>query len=314
MPPIAPGTSRGHIVVCLGLVWVIWGSIYLAIRLVINEVDPFQAMAQRFLVAGLLLAAIVALRVGPRALLVTPAQLRSLVLTGVLLLGLGNGLQALAQRHGLPSGIAALVVASVPMWAVVLRLVLGDRPAPATLAGVGLGLVGLVLLILLGRGAGGPMPLVGLMLCLGASLAWIVGSHLQGVVDLPRDTFVIATYQQFVAGASSALLAATTGERFSIDYSVHGWLALAYLVVACSVVGFVAYSWLLTHVPLSLTSTHSYVNPVVAVLLGWAVLGEPIGLPVLVGGGLVVGSVFLMVWGESRAVAPVEESAHIPPR
>lgn len=211
MPPIAPGTSRGHIVVCLGLVWVIWGSIYLAIRLVINEVDPFQAMAQRFLLAGLLLASIVALRRGPRALLVTRSQLRSLVLTGILLLGLGNGLQALAQRYGLASGIAALVVASVPAWAVVLRLALGDRPAPATLAGVVLGLVGLVLLFLLGRSDGGSMPLAGIVLCLGASLAWTLGSHLQGAVDLPRDTFVIATYHQLVAGVSSAPLAAARG-------------------------------------------------------------------------------------------------------
>ena len=306
MPPLAPGTSRPLMVVCLAVVWVLWGSVYLGIRLVINEVDPFQAMAQRFLLAGLLLAVIVTVRRGPGALRVTRPQLKSLILTGALLLGFGNGLQALAQVNGLPSGVTALVVAAVPAWAVLLRLLLGDRPPPLTVAGVVVGFGGMVALVLLGQGVGESLPVIGVVLCLASSLSWTVGSYLQGVIDLPADAFVIATYQQLVACGCSVLLAVADGEGFSMAYSTRGWLALIYLVVACSIVAFLAFTWLLTHVPLSLTATHAYINPVVAVVLGWAILSEPIGSPVLIGGGLVVASVMLVVSAERRPVVAEE--------
>jgi len=306
MPVLAPDTNRTTLVACLIAVWVLWGSVYLAIRLVVDEVDPFQAMGQRFLLAGLLLTGIVVVRRGWRGLRVTRPQLRSLVIIGVLLLGLGNGFQALAQTTGLASGVTALVVAAVPAWAVLLRWSTGDRPAPLTLVGVAVGFGGLALLVGLGQSGGG-VPLVGVLLCLGSSLAWTAGSFLQGVLPLPADVFTIAAYQQLVAACCSGLLAVVTGESFSIDYSPRAWFALGYLVVAISVVAFLAFTWLLTHVPLSLTATHAYVNPVVAVLLGAAVLSEPIGLPVLLGGGFVVGAVLLIVSAERRP-APLPET------
>jgi drug/metabolite transporter (DMT)-like permease len=299
----APAVSRGLLVACLGAVWVLWGSVYLAIRLVIEEADPFQAMAQRFLVAGLLLGAVVVVRRGPVGLRVTRRELGSLVLTGVLLLGLGNGLQALGQVTGLPSGIAALVIACVPAWAVVLRSVTGDRPPPVTWLGVAVGLAGLVVLVVLGHDAG-RMPVAGVLLCLAASLCWTVGAYLQGVLRMPRDLFVVAAYQQLVAAGCSAVLAVASRERLSIDYSLRGWVALSYLVVACSIAAFLAFAWLLSHVPLSLTATHAYVNPVVAVLLGWLVLREPIGAPVVVGGSIVVIAVLLIIRAERPRKPP----------
>ena len=147
-------------------------------------------------------------------------------------------------------------------------------------------------------GSGGTIPLLGVLLCVVASLCWTVGGHLQGVLRLPRDLVTIAAYQQLVAACCSALLALVSGERLDVGYSPRGWAALGYLVVACSIVAFLAFAWLLTHVPLSLTATHAYVNPVVAVLLGWLVLGEPVGLPVLLGGSVVVGAVVLIVLAE----------------
>lgn len=303
MPAIAPGTSRVTLVLSLGAVWVLWGSVYLGIRLVVDEVDPFQAMAQRFAVAGLILALVVLARRGATGLRVRRTELRSLVLTGVLLLGLGNGFQALAQVEGLPSGITALVVATVPAWAVLLRIVTGDRPAGLTMAGVAVGFVGLAVLVVLDRGATGAIPLVGLLLCLGSSISWTVGSWLQGRLPLPDDVFVIAAYQQTIAACCSVLLAVGNREHFSMDYSTRGWLALTHLVVACSIVGFLAFAWLLTHVPLSLAATHAYVNPVVAIFLGWLVLSEPIGPPVLIGGSIVVLSVVLVITSERRATA-----------
>lgn len=138
-------------------------------------------------------------------------------------------------------------------------------------------------------------------MCLAATLSWTLGSFLQGVIDLPRDLVTVAAYQQLVAAACSATIATVTGEQFSMSYSPRGWAALGYLVLVCSVVAYLAFTWLLTHVPLSLTATHAYVNPVVAVTLGWLVLSEPVGPPVLVGGGLVVGAVVLIVSAERRA-------------
>jgi len=306
------------LVACLAAVWVLWGSVYLGIRLVINEVDPFQAMAQRFLVAGLLLTVVVVVRRGPAGMRVSRRELGALVLTGVLLLGLGNGLQALGQVEGLPSGVAALVIACVPAWAVLLRAVTGDRPPLMTWAGVVVGFVGLVVLVVLGGGSGGTIPLLGVLLCVVASLCWTVGGHLQGVLRLPRDLVTIAAYQQLVAACCSALLAVVSGERLDVGYSPRGWAALGYLVVACSIVAFLAFAWLLTHVPLSLTATHAYVNPVVAVLLGWLVLGEPVGLPVLLGGSVVVGAVVLIVLAERppgarRSAAVRQEAAAVTP-
>jgi drug/metabolite transporter (DMT)-like permease len=301
VPELAPGTSRTTLALCLAAVWLLWGSVYLAIRLVVDEVDPFQAMAQRFLLAGAILTGAVFIRGGPGAMRVTRPQLVALVVTGVLLLGFGNGFQALAQVKGLPSGVAALIVAAVPAWAVLLRLATGDRPSGATLLGVAVGFLGLLVLIGLGRGVGAAIPLFAAALCLGSSLSWTVGAFLQGRLELPGDVVTIAAYQQLVAAGCSSLLAVGSGEHFSLDYSPRGWLALAYLVFACSIAGFLAFAWLLTHVPLSLTATHAYVNPVVAVMLGWLVLAEPIGVPILVGGGIVVGAVVLIVDAERRA-------------
>lgn len=295
--------------VCLAAVYVLWGSVYLAIRLVINEVDPFQAMAQRFLIAGIILSAIVVARRGPAAMRVSGLELRSLVVTGVLLLGLGNGLQALAQVRGLPSGVTALVVACVPAWAVLIRFATGDRPSSLTLVGVVIGFAGLVTLVALGRGLGDAMPLVAVVLCLGSSLSWTIGSWLQGSLSLPRDVFTIAAYQQLVAACCSTVLAVGSRETFSVDYTARGWFGLVYLVLACSIVAFLAFAWLLTHVPLSLTATHAYVNPVVAVVLGWLVLGEPIGAAVLVGGGVVVAAVALIVTAERSQATPTEGAA-----
>ncbi|MDR7254256.1 drug/metabolite transporter (DMT)-like permease [Nocardioides sp. BE266] len=283
--------------------WVLWGSVYLAIRLVVEEVDPFQAMAQRFLLAGTILSIVVLVRRGWRGLKVTRLQLVGLVVTGVLLLGLGNGFQALAQVEGLPSGVAALIVASVPAWAVILRACTGDRPSSATVVGVAVGFSGLVLLVALGRGMGGALPVVGVVLCLGSSIAWTIGAWLQGRLSLPDDIFAIAAYQQLIAALCSASLAVASGEHLSTDYTARGWFGLAYLVVACSIVGFLAFAWLLTHVPLSLTATHAYVNPVVAVLLGWLVLGEPITVAVSVGGAVVVAAVVVIVTAENRATS-----------
>jgi len=287
-----------HVALALGAVYLIWGSVYLGIRLVIDDVDPFQAMAQRFVVAGLLLVLLVGVRRGWGALRLSRREAYSLVLTGTLLLGIGNSMPALAQSKGLPSGVTALVVATVPAWVALLRALSGDPPRALTLVGVVLGLIGLAVLVLLGQSGSDAIPVIGVMIVLVGAISWSIGSFVQGRLRLPRDVLVVAAYQTLVAAGCSAVLGLVSGEQWSIDYSTRGWGAMAYLIVVCSLLGFTAYAWLLANVPLSLTATHAYVNPVVAVLLGWLVLSEPVGPPVLVGGALVVAAVVLVVSGE----------------
>ncbi|KRB76140.1 hypothetical protein ASE01_14025 [Nocardioides sp. Root190] len=297
----------------MAAVWILWGSVYLAIRLVVDEVDPFQAMAQRYVVAGALLAAIAVVRRGRSALRVTRAELGGLLVTGILLLGFGNGFQALAQVQGLPSGVAALIVATVPAWAVVIRLVVGDRPPKATLIGVAIGFLGLAALVGLGQRTGEALPLLGAAFCLAASISWTVGSFLQGRLRVPEDIVAVAAYQQLVAAGTSTTLAIATREQFGTDFSPRGWMAMAWLVLACSVAAYLAFAWLLSNVSLSLTATHAYVNPVVAVLLGAVVLSEQVGVGVLVGGGAVVGAVVLIIGSERRTAATRQIPENVAP-
>jgi drug/metabolite transporter (DMT)-like permease len=298
----------GAVLGALVVIYVVWGSVYLAIRLVINESDPFASMAQRFFAAGGLMFVIVVLRGGWRRLVITRRQALVVLLTGFLLLAVGNGFQALGQTQGVASGVAALIVAGVPLWVAMLRTAGGDRPHVLTFVGIALGLVGLLVLVLLGRGAGTGYPLLGLLSVTAASVGWALGSFLMGKLDVPRDIFVVSTYQQLVAGCSSLCLALVRGESFTVGYTARGWLAMTYLVLVCSVMAFSVYTWLVTHAPLSLVATHAYVNPVVAVLLGWLVLSEPIGAAVLVGGGVVVASVVVVVTA-SRLEHRVERAA-----
>lgn len=282
----------------LGVVYIVWGSVYLAIRLVVNEADAFAAMTQRFFAAGLIMIVVIVTRGGWSRLRISRRQVPVVIVTGVLLLGVGNGFQALGQSQGLGSGVAALIVAGVPLWVVLLRTAGGDRPAGLTFLGVGVGLAGLTVLVLLGRGAGDGIPILGVISAMLASVGWAIGSYLMGLLDVPRDIFVVSAYQQCVAGTCSVLLAVSRHESFTVHYSARGWIAMVYLVVVCSILAFSVYGWLVTHAPLSLVATHAYVNPVVAVLLGWLVLSEPVGIAVLVGGGIVVASVVVVVTAE----------------
>lgn len=305
--PLAAG-----ILAALAVIYLVWGSIYLAIRLVVVEGGAFASMTQRFLAAGALMLLIVMTRGGWRRLVITRRQVAVVLLTGVLLLGVGNGFQALGQVQGVASGVAALIVAGVPLWVVILRSVGGDRPHALTMAGVALGLLGLAVLVLLGREAGTGYPLLGLASVTAASMGWALGSYLMGVLEVPSDIFVVATYQQLVAAGSSVVLALLRGEEFVLGYSARGWAAMAYLVVVCSVTAFSVYAWLVTRAPLSLVATHAYVNPVVAVLLGWLVLAEPIGPAVLVGGGIVVASVIVVVSASRREGTPPVAAEELP--
>ncbi|MFD5425767.1 EamA family transporter [Streptomyces sp. NPDC127084] len=298
----APQRRRGSGAVwgALAIVYVVWGSTYLAIRVVVETMPPFLSTGARFLTAGVVLAAIIAWRQGPSALRATPSQLGSAALVGLLLLVGGNSLVVLAETS-VPSGLAALLVAIVPAWVVVLRRFSGERPGLGAYAGVALGLAGLAVLTL--PGLSGDVRLWGVLTVVAATLMWSVGSFSSSRIPMPANPFAASAYEMTAAGIGCLLLGLGLGEQHGFAFtevSARSWTALAYLVVFGSLIAFTAYAWLLQSAPLSLVATYAYVNPVVAVLLGALILGEALTWPIAVGGAVVVAGVGLIVSTERR--------------
>ncbi|MER6361002.1 EamA family transporter [Kitasatospora sp. NPDC001527] len=296
--------------VALAVVYVVWGSTYLAIRIALETMPTFFSAAARFLTAGLLLVAFVAVRHGRSALRVDLRQLGSAALVGGLLLTGGNGLVVLGE-NSIPSGLAALLVAAVPLWMVLLTAAGGDRPRPAELAGVLLGLVGLG--VLSAPAIGGDIAPVGVIAVLVATVSWAFGSYASKRIRMPGNVFASSAYQMLAGGLGNLLIGLARGEQHGLrpgDISVRSWLALGGLVVFGSVIAFTAYAWLLRSAPLTLVATYAYVNPVVAVLLGWVVLAEPLTGPTLLGGAVVVAGVCLVVSvSRSPGRSPARRSA-----
>ncbi|MFF8608085.1 EamA family transporter [Streptomyces sp. NPDC015346] len=294
-PSRTPRRISGAVWAALGIVYVVWGSTYLGIRIVVETMPPFLSAGLRFVVAGLLLAALIAWRQGPAALRVTRAQLRSAALVGLLLLLGGNGLIVLAETS-VPSGLAALLVAVVPAWVVVLKAVFGQRPTGGGVAGVLLGLAGLAVLTL--PGLSGDVRIGGVLLVVVATLLWSVGSFSSSRIPMPANPFTASAYEMVAGGLGCAALGLIRGEQYGLDpaaISARSWIALGYLVVFGSIIAFTAYAWLLQTAPLSLVATYAYVNPVVAVLLGALVLDEALTWPIALGGAVVVAGVWLIV-------------------
>lgn len=296
----APRRITGAIWAALGIVYVVWGSTYLGIRVVVETMPPFLSAGSRFVTAGLLLAGIIAWRQGPAALKVDRRQFASAALVGVLLLLGGNGLVVLAETS-VPSGLAALLIAVVPAWVVLVKACFGERPTLGGVVGVLLGLAGLAVLTL--PGLAGDVRISGVVLVVVATLLWSVGSFSSSRIPMPANPFAASAYEMIVGGLACAALGLIRGEQHGLDLdavSTRSWVAWAYLVVFGSLIAFTAYAWLLQRAPLSLVATYAYVNPVVAVLLGAVVLGEALSLPIVVGGAIVVGGVCLIVSTERR--------------
>ncbi|MFC3503443.1 EamA family transporter [Micromonospora krabiensis] len=297
----APAAAPALIWTALIVVYVLWGSTYLGIRIAVETLPPLASAAARFAAAAVVLALVLRLRRGPGALRVDRRQLGAAALVGILLLAGGNGLVVLAESGppgvALPSGIAALLVATVPLLVVLLRSATGDRPRLWTFGGVSVGFVGLVLLVLPGGGTDA-VPLVGALTVVVGAACWSVGSFLSGRIRMPDDPFVATVYEMLAGALVLAVLAVGRGELVGFDpaqVSLRSWLALGYLMVAGSLVAFTAYVWLLHHAPISLVATYAYVNPAVAVVLGAVLVAEPITPQVLVGGAVIVAGVALVV-------------------
>jgi drug/metabolite transporter (DMT)-like permease len=286
-------SKLGLVVAALAIVYVVWGSTYLAIRVAVEELPPLLGMGSRFLAAGAVLA--VLLRFRGVDLRVTRTELAGSALLGLMLPFLGNGFVAIGESLGAPSGVAALLIAAVPIFVTLYRFLAGDRPRAWSVAGVLLGFGGLAWLVLGGRDQG-DVPLRGAAFALAASAFWAFGSWVQPRLTLPRNAFVLTVYEMWAGGAMMAAAGLLHGERLSPgEYGAETWLAWGYLVVIGSVVAFSAYVWLLANAPIGLVATYAYVNPIVAVFLGWLILSEPITSAVAVGGLVIVASVAVVI-------------------
>lgn len=294
-------SRAGTLWLAMATVYVVWGSTYLAIRVVIETMPPMLSAGVRFLVAAGIVGMILIGRSGFDVLRVERHRAAAAAFVGVLLLVGGNGGVVLGEKT-VASGIAALLVAMVPLWVVVLRALTGDRPRSRTVIGVLIGFVGLTILIV-PSGDAGTTTVGGILLIIGASLSWSIGSLLAGRVAVPANPFVTTFYEMLAGGSVLVLIGLVAGETKDVDFgaiSGRSWLALAYLVLMGSVVAFSAYVWLLHHAPISLVATYAYVNPVIAVLLGALILNEPITAAVVAGGAVIVLGVVLVVSKERQ--------------
>jgi drug/metabolite transporter (DMT)-like permease len=287
-----PRVSRVKLVLAFACIYVLWGSTYLAIKVAVQTLPPFLMAGARFLLAG---AFLYALGVRPNSPPPTGRQWRNALIAGVPLFVLGNGGVVYAEQT-FPSGLAALVVATLPAWLLLFDWAIGGRRGPGLVqvVGVGLGLGGVVLLATPTEGGS----LIGVAVLTGASVAWAAGSLFSRYADTPKSAARTSGMQMLAGGTVMVLIGLAAGEsnRFSLAaVSVESAVSFAYLV-AVAVVALPAYTWLLTVSSPALVGTYAFVNPVVAVVLGSAVAGEALtgrtGLAVV----LVMGGVTLLTW------------------
>jgi drug/metabolite transporter (DMT)-like permease len=305
----AAGASPAALWGALATVYVVWGSTYLGIMVAIETLPPLLMSAARFLVAGALLYAWSIRRGDRKGDRPTRRQWWAAGVIGAALLLLGNGGVAVSELR-IDSGVAALLIATIPLWMALLDRVVYGRDLPAAgVAGIVIGLGGVALLA---GPAGDGIDVLGALVCLGAALAWAAGSLYTREADLPARPLVGAGMQMLAGGVLLTIAGVATGELGRVDLgavSLRSSLAVLYLVVFGSILGFSCYIWLLKVAPTPLVSTYAYVNPVVALALGAVFLSEPITGRTILAGLAIVAAVALIVTARSR---PAEGRKRLP--
>lgn len=293
--------TRWSVLAAFAAVYFIWGSTYLAIRFAIETIPPFLMASVRFIIAGTLLYAWTRLRGAPKP---TPSQWRSAFIIGSALLLIGNGAVSWAEKV-VPSGITALLTTMSPLWFVVIEwLQTRSKPGIEMIIGLILGTVGMVALVDPAQLVGGDqVNLIGAGTIFLASIAWVWGSLYSRRAELPTSPF-LAIAMEMLAGAALLLLASFVLGEFSelhlASISMRSIFALMYLTVFGSMIAFTSYVWLLRVSSPSLVSTHAYVNPVVAVFLGWLLADEPINGRIFIASVVIVSAVAIITTIKAR--------------
>ncbi len=294
-PTLLPA-PRALVLTAFAAVYVLWGSTYLAIRIAIETMPPFLMAGVRFVIAGGMVYGWARWRGAPRPLRV---HWRSAAIIGALLLVLSNGAVTWAELT-VPSGITSLLVCTVPLWMVLLDWLLygGAPPTPGVAAGVVVGLAGVALLVgPVGMAGGRGVDPAGAAALLAAPIFWAVGSLWSRQAVLPPSPLLAIGMEMLAGGALLLLLGLATGEATQVHpsaISARSLGALLYLVVFGALIGFTAYLWLLRVTTAARVSTHSFVNPVIAVALGWAVAGEPVTPRTVLASTVIIAAVALI--------------------
>ena len=288
--------------VALVTVYIVWGSTFIALAIAVRDLPPFLAMAMRHLVAGSLLLAFALSRGGGDGDRIGWAQIRAGLVFGGLLFLFSHGGLAWAQQT-VPAGVAALLAGSIPIWMALLdRIAFGRRLHSSAYIGFALGFVGLAFLVdPFGEGS---VDRTGALVIVLGAVCWAAGSLYSRGAPLPFRPLVAAGLGSLCGGVLLVVVSVATGEPGRATFTVEALLALGYLIVFGSIVAFTSYGWLLRNARTSLVATYAYVNPVVAVFLGWVLLGEEITLRVLIAGAAVVAAVALIVRKSGSAVEP----------
>jgi drug/metabolite transporter (DMT)-like permease len=288
--------SRAQITAAFASIYIIWGSTYLAIRYAVATIPPFLMGGVRFLISGALLYAWARSRGAPAP---TKLHWRNAVIAGGFLLLGGNGAVVWAEQF-VPSGLTALLVSILPFWLVIIEWVrpLRQRPSTAVLVGLVVGFVGIIVLVGPGNigGQGDIKPIGALVLILG-SLSWAIGSFWSRDAQLPESGLLTTGMEMLGGGVLLILVGALTGEFSQLDVSRisrESTIGLVYLITFGSLLGFTSYIWLLDKVSPAHLGTYAYVNPIVAVLLGWAIAGERLSLRTAVAAAIVICAVALI--------------------
>jgi drug/metabolite transporter (DMT)-like permease len=301
------------LIAAFAAVYLIWGSTYLAIKYAIETIPTFIMAGTRFIVAGGVLYLAARMMPGyerPKAI-----HWRTSFIVGTLLLGFGNGFVVLAE-HYVSSSMTALLIASNPFWMVTIGWLFMRRGRPNLKVALGLlvGFFGVTMLILGGGDSGGSAEggqLLGIILVMIATIGWAFGSLYGGVAPTPKSNVLASGMQMLAGGTVLALASLISGEWQTFDYrAVSGvsWVALVYLTFIGALVAYSAYSYLLQNASPSMLSTYAYVNPVVAVLLGWAIAGESMTGQMLLGAAIIVGSIVLITSNnKSGTIAETDE-------
>ncbi|MHC1737048.1 MAG: EamA family transporter [Ignavibacteriaceae bacterium] len=301
---------KAKLIIAFGLVYIIWGSTYLGIKFAIDSIPPFLMAGVRHIIAGLILFTYVKLKENP---VIRPRHVRSnSIIGGLLLLG-GNGGVVWAEQI-VPSGLASLLVSTVPIWILLINWLgfQNDKPSLKKTAGLVLGLTGLMFLIspmeLLRAEAVNP---IGALVLMGASLSWAAGSVYTNYAPMPKSKFAAISIQMLSGGTMLLIWSFIVGEykHFNIEaVTLDSIFALLYLIVFGSLIAYSAYIWLLHTAGPSLTSTYAYVNPVVAVFLGWLLASEPMNLRIIFSSVIIISAVALITTSHKKpSQLPIEE-------
>jgi len=300
--------------IALLAVYIVWGSTYLAIRFTVETIPPFLSAGIRFLVSG---AILMMWRRATGDALPTRRQWRSTAIVGIFLLLGGNGLVSFAEQY-VPSGIAALIIGSMPMWLVMIEAIRpgGVKPTWMAILGLLVGFGGIFLLIgpaELASGGHSFNPL-GIGTLLVAAFLWSIGSIYSRNVDMPKSSLMATGAEMLTGSLAIFLVSGLTGEwrGFSFaEVTTSSWLGLLYLIAIGSLIGFVSYIWLLQNAPVSLVATYAYVNPLVAVFLGAWLANDTLNARILVAGLVIIGSVVLINQTKSRPRVSKRKKARV---